>query len=399
MTFKPVIFGGYVNGYSLARTFKETYNINSVICDYIKNISYYSKFCEYRILTDPQKNEKQFIEDVKSIGWMIRERKETPILIVTNDIWLIPLSKYKEDLKKIFMYTFSDFELINELANKNILYELCEQIGIDYPKTHNYSNRNQNFENLTPPLLIKPSNVPEFINCFPSNKRNGIFSTLEEAKDYLEGIYSKGYEGEMIIQEYIPGGVENLYTCTTYSSKNGKVKGVSVGCKLSQYPEDAGTITSGLIKFNEEVEILTKKILEHKKYFGIANTEFKYDIRDNSFKLIEINARPGMWNYSSILSGVNLIEKMIDDIIYNKDISSSRGVKSMIWTRISKRQILKYVKGTENDKVVKELLIKKEVYDPLVNPQEGTKFRFEVVKLDMKTRLIKLYHRWVKKQN
>lgn len=86
MIFKPVIFGGYVNGYSLARTLQETYKIKSIICDYTNSISYYSKFCEYRVVTDPQKNEELFVEEVQNIGKLIREDKKIPILIVTNDI-------------------------------------------------------------------------------------------------------------------------------------------------------------------------------------------------------------------------------------------------------------------------------------------------------------------------
>lgn len=397
MEFVPIIFGGYVNGYSLARTFYETYELNSMICDCERSISEFSSFCDYLSVPNPQKSEMEFIEDVKNIGRLIREDNKIPILIVTNDIWLIPLSKYKEKLENTFMYTFSDVETINELANKNKLYELCDKIGVDYPKTYKYNKYNKHFENLTPPLLIKPSNVPEFIGYFPNKKRNGVFSTFEDAKDYLEEIYSRGYKDEMIIQEYIPGGVENLYTCTTYSTQKGIVKGVSVGCKLSQYPEDAGTITSGLIKYDERVEFLTKKILEYMDFFGIANTEFKYDARDNTYKLIEVNARPGMWNYSSLLSGVNLIENMIDDIVFNKEVAISRGTKSLIWTRISKGEILRFTEGTENAEVVEELLRKKEIYDPLFNRQEGINFRAQVVLLNLKSWLIKLYRKWIKK--
>ena len=397
MIFRPVIFGGYVNGYSLARTFNETYNVESIICDYTKNIACYSKFCNYKIITNPQKNEEQFIKDVEKIGRLIRINDEIPILLVTNDIWLMPLSKYKNILQEIFVYTFSDSEIIDELANKNTLYELCGKIGVDYPKTHRYCIENKDFYQLKPPLLIKPSNVPEFINYFPNNKRNEIVSTIEEASSYLERIYSVGYQGEMIIQEYIPGGVENLYTCTTYSTQYGKVKGVSVGYKLSQYPENAGTITSGLIKYNEEVESLTKKILEHKKFFGIANTEFKFDSRDNTFKMIEVNARPGMWNYSTILSGVNLIEMLVEDILLLKEVPFSKGINSIIWSRISKKEVMNCSNNLVNKDEIKSLLDKGKIYDPLINKSEGYKFRIEVLKLDIKIYLAKMYNKWIKK--
>ena len=41
-------------------------------------------------------------------------------------------------------------------------------------------------------------------------------------------------------------------------------------------------------------------------FHGIANTEFKFDKNSGEFKLIEINARPGMWNLSALNTGVNL---------------------------------------------------------------------------------------------
>ncbi len=394
MKFKPVIFGGYVNGYSLARTFKETYGIDSLICDHLINISSYSIFCEYQLVTNPQLNEQKFVEDVKCVGTSIRNNNQIPLLIVTNDIWLIPLSKYKKELEEIFLYSFSDAKIINELANKKILYEICEKINISYPKTYKYNGSNKNFYNLLPPVLIKPSNVPKFISFFPDKKRNGVFETLEEAQNYLNELYSRGYQDDMIIQEYIPGGVENLYTCTTYSTRMGIVKGVSVGCKLSQYPPEAGTITSGLVKYNQEVEDLTKKILEQNQFFGIANTEFKYDARDKTFKMIEVNARPGMWNYSSILSGVNLVEKMVDDIIFNKEVTFSRGTKNIVWTRISKKELINCTFHTDNAGIIKDLINRREVYDPLVGCKERLNFRTRVRIMDFKFWLITLYRKF-----
>jgi len=339
-------------------------------------------------VSNPQINEQLFIEQVEKIGLNIREKGLTPILIVTNDIWLIPLAKNKKRLEEIYLYTFSDWSTIEKFSEKKTLYQLCDVIGIPYPKTYAYNNKNnKDISCLTPPLLVKPSNVPEFLKYFSGEKRNRVFLKNSETLEYLESLYLRGYTDEMIIQEYIPGGVENLYTATTYSTKKGKMKEVSVGCKLSQFPAEAGTITAGIIDFKEDVVNLTKKLLESERFFGIANTEFKYDERNGQFKLIEVNARPGMWNYSTLLSGINLFDALLDDLIYNKDIPYREGRNVLVWSRISKYELLNSVKNTKFKVVVDQLVKNGKVYDPLINNDEKVLFKLIVLFHNLKNRV------------
>lgn len=335
MAFVPVIFGGHVNGYSIARTFFETYGIKSVICDYISRISKFSNFVDYKIVPNP-KNEEHFLESVMQIGSAILALNKKPIIIVTNDIWLIPLSKYRDRLAKNYAYSFSEWGIIKRLTIKNNLYSLADSVGVLYPKTKIIKDVTE-VDQLTEfrlPILIKPVEVVEFIQKFPSKKRNVVLESHSDLNDYVSNVYQSGFTSSLVIQEYIPSGIENLYTATTYSDQKGKVRGVSVGHKLTQYPPEAGTITSGLVSYVKEVEALTVKLLESVGFFGIANTEFKYDERDGKYYLMEVNPRPGMWNYSSYISGLNLFEMLIDDLNgqSSKNIDILRGENTCLWT-------------------------------------------------------------------
>jgi len=377
VNFTPVIFGGYVNGYSLARTFYETYKVKSIICDTVRNVAYYSKFCDYIIVENPNRNIELFLDNIKSIGEKIRKKIRIPILLVTNDIWLIPLAKYKLELENIFLYSFSGWDIIGKFVNKDKLYEQSHLLGVPYPKSlYITSNNDIDIQQLDSPFLVKPADVNEYSYSFPKQKRNFIFETVEDVFAHLKSIYLSNYKGGFIIQEYIPGGTENLYTCSSYSDSTGKIKAVSTGCKLSQSPAEAGTITSGLVKYNDEIIELTKKLLESNNFFGIANTEFKYDKRNNTYKLIEVNARPGMWNYSVFLSGVNLIEYLVNDVIYNRPLLYSESSKSLIWTMLPKREILEKIKTYDNKLIVKKLLKEGEIYNPLRNKKDGFVFNF-----------------------
>lgn len=396
MNFIPVIFGGYVNGYSITRTFYQTYGIQSIICDCVKNISFYSKMCKQITVSDPKYNEDKFIYEMENIGKDLREKNIVPIIITTNDQWLIPLSKHRERLEKYFVYSFSEWNIIEKLTIKKHLYKYCDELNVIYPKTFicSKSEFNEMHLQMKLPILVKPSEVVDFVSLFPNEKRNYIFNTIDELKAFLNDKFTRGYESSFVLQEYVPGGVENLYTITTYSDRKSlKLKGVSIGHKLTQYPKEAGTITSGMTNFDERLIEPSKKLLETCGYYGITNIEYKYDKRDDKYKLIEINPRPGMWNYSSYLSGINLFQMMVDDLVLNKDIEYKEGRKQVLWTVIPKKEVLEGIDNEVKKKEVQKLIKENRVVDPRKNKSDSTKFRINILKNDLKTKFSKLMRR------
>ncbi|SIN78769.1 Predicted ATP-dependent carboligase, ATP-grasp superfamily [Acetomicrobium flavidum] len=375
-----IILGGYINGYSIARTIYETYGIMSYIFDYRSHFSSKSKIVYYKIVPNPRYVDK-FLEYMICFGNKNKERNN--ILFVTNDEWLVPLAKHKEELEKYYMYTFSDWNIIEKLTIKKNLYQLCENIKIPYPHTMFIDQCNiDNIKLLEYPILIKPSNVVCYINTI-QGKRNNIFNNYSDAIQFLNKCFQK-YNDLFIAQEYIPGGVENLYTATTYSNKNAVLKGISIGHKLSQYPPEAGTMTAGLTKYVDEIEKLTEKLLKSSNYYGIANTEYKYDKRDNLYKIMEINPRPGIWNYSALKSGVNLFRLLIDDLIceHRKESANNidtivRGKESIVWF-VTPKMELRYTLKKYNIKQYAEIV------DPRNNSIEPFIYKCHIVATDIK---------------
>ncbi|GAA0780856.1 ATP-grasp domain-containing protein [Hathewaya limosa] len=393
MKFIPVIFGGYVNAYSIARTFYNEYKMKSVVCDSVQNICYYSNLCDQKMVSDPKVDEKSFIEQMIKLGQDFKEQKVKPIIITTKDEWLISLDRHRDQLEEYFIYSFPHWDVIEKLTIKKYLYAYCDEIGIMYPKTFicDRDNFKQSEIELKMPILIKPSEVVEFISLFPSEKRNIVFEDMGQLKQYLQEKFNKGYKGNFVLQEYIPGGIENLYTITTYSDKNSfNLKGVSIGHKLTQYPKEAGTITSGMICYEERLIEPTNKLLNLCSYYGITNVEYKYDHRDDSYKLIEVNPRPGMWNYSSYLSGVNLFKMMVDDLIYNRQLDYTEGKKDLLWTVIPVKEVLKDLDNKDKKKYVKKLIEQNQVIDPRKNSEDCFAFKFNICKNNLRSKVSKL---------
>ena len=157
------------------------------------------------------------------------------------------------------------------------------------------------------PLILKPVETIGFMEKLNWESRNYIIKDEKDLKDVVVQMNNVGFEDRrVILQEIISGEVKSLYTFTSYSNKKGKVIAWSIGHKLRQIPPEAGTISAGKVIPNLELERIGINLIETLGFHGIANTEFKFDNNSGEFKLIEINARPGMWNLSALNTGVNL---------------------------------------------------------------------------------------------
>jgi len=326
----PIICDSFINTLGLVRSFGEE-GINSIVIDFKKGIATASKYASW-IKSPHPKEEESFILFLIALGKKLRTKG---FILVTNDIWLLPIARNKKRLEKYFIVPMSNWDIVNNALNKTFLYDFAKRYHISHPKTCIIKNLDIDYDKLKGlryPIILKPSMTTDFTGVV-EEPRNTIVKDEKDLKRWLESIRKYQFKNiEIIAQEYIPGGIETLYTITSYTDMNGQLKAFSIGHKIRQYPLNAGTITSGKVIYNELLYNTAKDFFQKFKFHGIANTEFKYDERDNSFKLIEINARPGKWNYSACATGINLPLIAYKDLIFN---DTSDGIlfnkKELIW--------------------------------------------------------------------
>jgi len=302
----PVILGGGVNALGLIRSFAKE-NVKSIIVDSSKSFATYSKYCKRVLVADPIVNADIFIEELYNYGKTLSQKG---MLIPTNDEWLFPISRNQKKLEDFFVFPMSNNEIIEYCSDKTKLYSFAEKHGIPHPKTFiikGISEIENIKEEIIYPCILKPTITVGYIEKMNINKR--VFKL--ENENELDNIIYQIKEAKLhniphVLQEYIPGNVESLYTITTYSNKENEIIAYSTGHKLRQSPPNAGTIVSGKVVPEPILYELAKKIIKNIGFYGIANTEFKKDTRDGKFKLIEINPRPGKWNYSVMATGINM---------------------------------------------------------------------------------------------
>jgi predicted ATP-grasp superfamily ATP-dependent carboligase len=78
------------------------------------------------------------------------------------------------------------------------------------------------------------------------------------------------------------------------------------GQKLRILPVGFGSATYVRSIKDEELEDISLKFLQSTQYKGLGGVEFKKDPRDNQYKLIEFNARFGLWDSLSVECGMDI---------------------------------------------------------------------------------------------
>jgi predicted ATP-grasp superfamily ATP-dependent carboligase len=121
-----------------------------------------------------------------------------------------------------------------------------------------------------------------------------------------------------VVQEYIPGGDDSIYSFHTYFDRNSNPLAYFVGRKIRDYPREFGQSTYLELTKNKEVVSLGLDLLKRIGYIGLAKIDFKQDARTGQFYILEINPRATLWNYMGAASGINLLMIAYNDILGEK---------------------------------------------------------------------------------
>ena len=223
--FQPLLFGGDINVYSVARAFHEAYGIQSVCYGkFASGPAYGSTIIDYRVC--PQNEDAAtFRENVAKAAQEFADK--TVLVIGCGDSYVKLAAENKQYFPENCIAATVSGELINTLINKEKFYALCDEYGIDHPGTFIYRKEmGHDFElNFQPPYICKPANgVAYWEHPFEGNEKVFTCPDRKNLEEVLDKVYASGYPDTMIIQDFIPGDDSYMRVLTNYSDRNGKVK-------------------------------------------------------------------------------------------------------------------------------------------------------------------------------
>ena len=356
--FIPVVLGGDINTYSVARAFWEQYQVQThVFGKYQTGPSFRSKLTAYH--PNPKIDEDEtFLATMRAFA---AEHADKKILVMgCGDNYVAMAARLRNQLPENMIAPYIDFDLMDTFQRKEQFYRFCDKHGLDRPGTFVYQKGMPlDFELDFPfPVILKPSDgIDYWAHPFDTQYKVYIIDTREQMQQVIRDIYASGYSDDLIIQDMIPGNDEYMRVLTTYSDRAGKVKMMCLGhVLLEEHAPHAGG-NHAVIVTEPELGPLAgiKDLLEDLGYRGYANFDVKYDQRDGKFKFLDFNTRQGRSNYYVTGSGLNVAKYYVEDWIYGHELAFETPKEPHLWSVVPKSVIKKHVKDPKNRKQALDL--------------------------------------------
>lgn len=319
----PVLVGGDILTYSYVREFYRAYGLRKCIVLATQDIKVISSstFTDYRLragIHDPA----VLLAELEDIAREFAGKK-TLLLLGSDDVHARIFSAHKEQLEQAgYVVPYIDFALLDDITQKRRFYEICEELGIAYPQTWYFDCSDAQLEipaeTFSYPLIAKPSNSAQFQAAdIPHKKKIYEIQSADELTRVWHSIRDSAYDNLLVIQDFIPGGDENIHTLTLFADENGNaVRGA--GGTVCLQDHDPTALGNPLCIMGEKVDAIYEagaKFLRAVGYHGFANFDIKYDARDGSYRFFEVNTRCGRNTYYMSLAGCNFVTLFVKDFI------------------------------------------------------------------------------------
>ncbi|PWB65703.1 MAG: hypothetical protein C3F14_05220 [Deltaproteobacteria bacterium] len=268
-----------------------------------RKVGFSSRYIEASICPDPLENEAEFIAFLLRVA---AGEKERPVLLVTSDEFLLPVSRNREELERSYLMNLPSPQILECIVDKHRQYLLALDAGIPVPRTFLIGDRDRLIEQedrIPFPAFIKGAEVTAWRKEMGVSSKGIVVNTREELRSAFRKIFDHGIGG--LVQEIIPGPDTNHFKASCYLSRDGRILLAFGLQKLRQQPVGFGF--GCLVQSVEYPEMLAlgKEFFTRIGYRGVGSAEFKRDPRDGKLKLIELNPRYWQQNGLAEKCGMN----------------------------------------------------------------------------------------------
>lgn len=243
--------------------------------------SRYSKYSSgYVKLPDPSKSGfEKFIEVVLNYC----SKNLVSVLIPLEEDSTMALIKFQDVLRSVSSFIVPSMRSFEIAIDKWKTYTFLSDIKIPVPKTALLSDfKHTDISSINFPIILKPRigkgsmGVKKFLSKEDFHDFLREFDQAEKSNYILQDLISKRWKGM---------GASYLY------DNNGKCIAGFVHLRIREYPVSGGPSTLCVSVRNDLILNAGKRILDALNWKGFAMVEFKVDIENYNYVVLEINPR------------------------------------------------------------------------------------------------------------
>ena len=250
-----------------------------------------SRYCAGRFRWDFESSPP--IDSVNFLIDVAREIGQPPILLPNFDPRNLLVDQHRDLLAEWFLLPKPRPGSIPRLYNKQSLYELCKKTGVPTPESifpESIDDVLRESPRLQFPLLIKAIDPDRLMR--QTGRRMAVVRQQSELRETYRAFDMPG-SNNLFLQEFIPGNQLDSWILGVYFDGRGDCRFAMTGQKLRQRPIDGGVTSLGVCAPCDVMVESTCRIARASGYQGIIDADFRYDGRDGTWKLLDVNPRTG----------------------------------------------------------------------------------------------------------
>jgi predicted ATP-grasp superfamily ATP-dependent carboligase len=324
-----VVIGGDFQGLGIVRSLGRQ-GVPVCVIDDERSIARYSRYTAFTQRVPSLLDAKDTVRALLDLGRARGLRGW--VLYPTRDEQVAALSQNREELLEIFRVPTPRWDAIKWLWDKRNTYSLAEKLGIPTPHTW-YPRNVEDLDQVEGyfPVAIKPAIKEHF-----------VYATKDKAwradnPAQLRQLFKRALQHipveEIMIQDLIPGDGSCQYSYCSFFKQGNSIAHLTA-CRRRQHPLEFGRSST----YVETVELplleeYSQRFLRAIDYYGLVEVEYKRDLRDGQYRLLDVNGRT--WGYHSIgrLAGTDFPYLLFADQM-NEPVQSCAGRVGVRWVRL-----------------------------------------------------------------
>jgi D-aspartate ligase len=329
-TAGAVVIGGDYQGLSIARSLGRR-GISVFVLDDETSIARFSRYVRKSARVPSLREEGAVIAALLDLGRQYD--LGGCVLFATRDETVAALSRGRSVLGEFFRVPTPEWESVRWAWDKRLTYQLALDLDIPSPTTWWTSEPSgPEIGQWRFPVIVKPAIKEHFIymtkvKAWRADSSDMLMATFDRACRIIP-------REEVMVQELIPGGGDRQFSYCAFV-KDGRAVASMVACRVRQRPLDFGRSSTYVRTVDVPLlEELSLRFLSAMGYYGLVELEYKFDIRDGRYKLLDVN--PRTWGYHSLgqAAGVDFPYLLFSDQVEGR-ASKGRARAGVSWVRLT----------------------------------------------------------------
>lgn len=324
-----IVIGGDYQGLGIVRSLGR-HGVPVCVIDDERSIARYSRYTSFAERIPSLLEAKDTVRSLLDFGRAHGLRGW--LLYPTRDEQVAALSQHREELSEFFRVSTPSWNTVKWLWDKRNTYQLAQELGIPLPRTW-YPRGVADLAQIEGhfPVAIKPAIKEHFV--YATRDKAWRADTPEQLGELYERALQIIPAEEIMIQDLIPGDGTCQYSYCTFFKQGNSIAKLAAR-RRRQHPLEFGRSSTYVETIDLPLlEDYSQRFLRAIDYYGLVEMEYKRDLRDGQFRLLDVNGRT--WGYHTIgrLAGIDFPYLLFADQM-NEPVESSTGKAGVRWIRL-----------------------------------------------------------------